>query len=120
MKLPHPYKHALPLAKGQELIAELKKAAAPFVRKLQCDGVRTKPVTRGVRLDIFLLGYRPGLCGEGSEVGMEKKEWDDLIESFRVLIKEALGVDIDADPWRKNQKFRLMFHTYIAYEEMLA
>ena len=97
-------------------ILELKKelkAAAQTCRKLQCDLIGFKRTGRGFRLNIFLLAFRPGFCGDPTQ-GVTQAEWNDVTESIRAALKP---LDPDAplyvEPWTAAAKFQARFETYI-------
>lgn len=60
MKLRNPYRHSLSEHEFQQLYAALGICKT---KTLQCDLVSRKAITYGWKIQVYLLGYRPGLCG---------------------------------------------------------
>lgn len=117
-----PYEYELPVADARALVKELKdylKANGNEGKALQCDLVDTKSVKYGMRLNVFLLGFRPGLTGE-PEKGIYQHEWDRIWNGLIAIIKAQLGenVSVYVEPWSDKEKFQLRFETYIKFTEL--
>jgi hypothetical protein len=117
--LPKPYQYEAPIAAVQDMVRQLK-IEEKSDRKLQCYLVATKPVSKGIRLTIFMLGYQPGLCGEsGTGAGLDKSQWEAMTGTVRMILEHDLGkVPLYVEPWRKGKKFQARFETYIKYSEL--
>ena len=115
-----PYQYELPIAKAKIFLAELKALDKSYGTKLQCSLVATKPITLGIRLDVFFLGYCPGFCGPTSSTGLTKLEWDEFTAKLYVITELALGttVDVQYEPWSDKKKFQVNLNLYIKYEEL--
>lgn len=116
MKLRKPYQHSLSEHEFQNLFAGLKVCET---KTLQCYLVARKPVTYGWKIQVFLLGYRPGLCGDNaSSEGITKIEWDALTEHIRAIIKGYVpSAQINIEQWHTNKKFQFTWETYIQTRE---
>jgi hypothetical protein len=91
-----------------------------FNGKFQCAHIAKKPISCGVRLDIFVLGYKLGLTGDQS--GVTKPEWDAAVKAVQQILTDALGQDAEAyvQEWNPSpRKFEIRFETYIAFKELL-
>ena len=112
-----PYEYTLDIADFRNLDNQIKALIKPYGKnKLQCDLVETKSVKYGQRLGVFLLGYRPGLCGDPSE-GITKVEWEDLQAELTALLSLFLpGCKPYFEKWNKSSKFQARFDTYIMFK----
>lgn len=117
IKLRHPYEHALTEEQWKELYAALRRVCKSA--KLQCDLVDRKPITYGYKINVFLLGYRPGLCGDGgTSEGITQLEWDALTSTLRHVIKSAVpSAVIHPEAWSSVKKFSFRWETYIQTRE---
>lgn len=115
-----PYQYKLSIAKGRQLIKNLKVAVAPFAPfKLQCTLIDSKAVKYGVRLGIFLLGHVPGACGNPAE-GITEEGWKKVTETVTALLAAKLeDACLYIEDWTPDKKFQARFETYIAYAELL-
>ena len=113
-----PYQFELPANTAKALVADLKVWLKPYSKKLQCDLVDKKTVTYGIKLDIFLLGYKSGFTGD--ETGLKAQEWESITSRIRILLQSTLGENVlmYVDPWNETSKFQARFETYIKYSEL--
>jgi hypothetical protein len=109
-----PYQYELPAPTIAALKATLRVVVHPYKLLLQCELVEFKALAHGVRLNLFLLGYRPGFCGDPSK-GITAAQWDICTQSVRVVLDDALGEDtpVYVEPWNPDAKFQARFETYI-------
>jgi hypothetical protein len=115
-----PYEYILPCA-----IAERKyKAIRDFLKehgeeKFQCSYASKKGLSRGMKFNLFLLGYSPALCGPDKRCTRE--EWEQAVVKTQEMVHDMLGPDarMYIDSFDPNKKFQARFETYIAYEEMI-
>jgi hypothetical protein len=113
-----PYQYKLPVKTVKELTLGLRSVIKYRPKLLQCGRVDSKPVTYGVRLDIFLLGYAPGLCGN-TAFGATKEEWNLLTASIQDRLDLALGeAPMYVESWSAYRKFQARFETYIKFDEL--
>lgn len=95
--------------------AVLKEYKDPI---LQCNMLEVKKLARGVRLTFFLLGYKPGLCGDPAE-GITKKQWDDCCYRIQgALHKLVAPIPMYIAPWSATAKFQSRFDAYVAYSDL--
>ena len=115
-----PYQYILPIAETKKLLEELKTAIKPFDKpKLQMGGAYKKGLSRGIRLNIFLLGYYPGACGNLNE-GITKEDWETVTKNvYDILVKYLPDACPYIEDWRTERKFQFRFETYIAFQELL-
>ena len=119
--LKRPYEYILPLRKCTELYYELSMLLRPYNKICQCAFVSKKSISRGIRLNLFVLGYVAGLCGpKDSRTGINKKEWESLCKKVQDIFFKYLGKDarIYMEDFVEKDKFQMRFETYIAYTEM--
>lgn len=81
-------------------------------------GIWKKSISKGIKLDIFMLGYAIGSCGNNS--GVTEKQWNETINKIQKQITYLLGEDAQmyVEPYCDNKKFQARFQTYIMYTEM--
>lgn len=115
-KLPKPYQYELSVGKGRSLIEEIKKICAPFRNKLQCVLIEKKLLSRGVRIDVFLLGFCPGFCGD--DMGVTKEEWDNITSLISKELEILPDVPLYVEDWSNERKFQLRLETYILFSEL--
>lgn len=119
-----PYEYVLPLKEAEALVKELKAALKGAEAKgFQCASVDRKAVSKGVRVDFFILGYAPGLCGDGEPGepnGVSAKLYGETVKAVQGALFKYLGKDarVYADPYSLKTKFQCRFETYIKYEEL--
>lgn len=113
-----PYQYQTTTAEFRKLKQDAKTIAEQFGNNLQCAGVDSKPVTYGARLDIFLLGYKPGHTG--TTTGVTRAQWEKVTTELCDRLKQSLGEDIAVyiEPWTAERKFQARFETYIMFEEL--
>lgn len=115
-----PYEYILPIKDANSLYQELKTLLKPYEKTCQCAGASKKNVSYGMKLNLFVLGYVPGFCGD-DECGLNRKEWQSLCKEIQEIFYKFLGKDarIYAEKFTKTEKFQARFETYIAYTETL-
>ena len=118
--LKKPYEYILPLKKANALYEGLRNYIKPKAAAYQCALVSKKGLSKGIKLGVFLLGYKPGLCGPGDD-GVLPNEWVETCNHVQDLLTKYLGEDakIYADEYTEDEKFQVLFETYIAYKELL-
>lgn len=117
-----PYEYVVSIEDGKKLYDELKALLKPQEQACQCAGVNRKALSRGVRLEVFVLGYTPGLCGPNDDrTGLQKAQWQTLCKDVQNILFKYLGKDarIYADRYSKKDKFQARIEAYIAYSELL-
>ena len=116
-KLKKPYEYILSVKKTQQLCDTLKKYFKSTESKgLQCGGIITKPVSKGIKLLLFVLGYRVGLTG--NETGVSKEYW----QKTRNFVRETFNKFLDdkflyIESYTEDDKFEIRLETYIMYKE---
>lgn len=115
-----PYQFVLDTKTAWKLPMDLRKLFAENPAWLQCDLVERKGTARGFKLNVFLLGYRPGFCGDVNE-GLTAEQWKTLTNRTSAIIAAALGENIApyCEDWNAERKFQYRFETYIHYTELL-
>lgn len=115
-----PYEYVLPLEKAKSLYNDLKALLKGKEPAYQHAGVWKKGLTRGMKLNVFCLAYKPGFCGPG-EGGTDRKDWEETCRAIQDVLFNYLGEDaaIYADRYCEDDKFQVTYKTYIAYEELL-
>lgn len=88
-------------------------------RGLQCNLIKSKPTTYGIRLSVFLLGYTHGLCGDDSK-GIDAEDWENVTEKVTQMLKDNLGENVlpYVDEWSDDQKFQMRWEGYIMFREL--
>lgn len=119
-KLCRPYQFVAKLKETETFLKNLRNALKPYAEPLQCQLVDKKPISKGIRLTIFVLGKQPHYSGDGSP-GISKKQWQQISNIVKTHIQGLLGEKavILIDPWNKSSKFSITFETYIQYIETL-
>jgi hypothetical protein len=120
-----PYEYVLPLIEVNEIVSELRTAlrgpTAPTMRAscgvFQCAEVSCKRLARGVKIDFFILGYRPGFCG--ATTGVTLPQWESVTKLVQDILTSYLGDDALAyiEPYSEDRKFQSRWEAYIMYEE---
>lgn len=113
-----PYEYVLPIRGANTLVKELRDALKDAERNgFQCSMAKTKAVSRGIKLELFLLGYRPGLCG--TPEGVSKALYGETVRAVQRALTSHLGLDarVYADPYSQDDKFQMRFETYVMYDE---
>lgn len=124
--LKKPYEYVLSIEQVNALFDELKALIKPGNSKgLQCAGLWKKATTKGIRLNVFCLGFRVGLCGDHPDNarGVTAEYWTEICEGIQNILQKFLGEDakIYAEPYVENEpamghhKFQARFETYIMY-----
>lgn len=118
-----PYEYELKAADCKKFISDLKAACEKLKLRYQCASVFTKPVSKGVRLNLFLLACPIAINNNGSCRDLpatSKSEWENDTAEFDKLIKSTLGkgVQFYVDEWGSERKFQAVFETYIKYAEL--
>ena len=114
-----PYEYSLSIKDSEALVKEMR-AGIKGVRGFQCAGVGKKGLARGIKLDFFLLGYRPGLCGDDEE-GVSREVYGKTVGALQQALTKYLGKDarVYAEPYSLKKKFEARFETYIQFSEMV-
>jgi len=112
------YEHRLTVPRYREMLDRLKEFLKPFEPRMQDASVQDKAVSYGRKLDVYILGFPPGLVGD--ERGLPEQEWNEFIASFKQLIEGYLpGVRyIQDQPWTEGQKSWVTVHTFVMFEEL--
>lgn len=115
-----PYQSAISAAEFYSLHKEIKDYLKPYAKKLQCAGVDYKSIRYGARLNIFLLGYRPGYVGDISGITIE--EWNlitlHITELLQTTFKGQINKhEIIKGDWSANSKFSFDFQRYVYFTE---
>jgi hypothetical protein len=113
------YQYEVPAAEAKQLIVDLRKIGKPIDDRLvQMYFVSTKPVMKGIRFGIFILGFRPGYTGDTR--GITKEQWEKVTADTLARIRQTLGnnVNMSIEPWSSERKFDARFETYIKYAEL--
>jgi hypothetical protein len=81
--------------------------------KLQCFHTPVERKTYGWKVSVFMLGYKPGLCG--SPEGILKEEWEKLAKDFTVLLSKLTGEpeSVYMEPWSDESKFQIRWEKYL-------
>jgi hypothetical protein len=115
-----PYEYILPRkeaeAKYKAIFTYLRSQSQ---RKFQFASASKRGLSRGMKMNIFLLGYEPGATGDGT--GCTAEEWNELTGKTQAMVHDMLGPDarMYIDPHRSKDKFQARIETYIAFREML-
>ena len=114
-KLPRPYEYAVPVAEFQtkyaKLLAHLKEIE--LTKKVQHAAAWKKPITRGVKMEVFLLSHSSWCT---------KEEWDKFCKETLDLINDLIGGTehtMPTDAFTTTRKFSVNECIYIAFNEML-
>ena len=113
-----PYEYVLPMKEVNELVSELRAALKGLKEKgFQCAGVTRKGLAKGVKIDFFILGYKPGLCG--SPEGVTLPQWEYVTNLVQDILTAYLGADAKAyiEPYSMIEKFQSRWEAYVMYEE---
>lgn len=126
--LKKPYEYILPIAEFIALFNELHNFLEPktlpceFSKKpkpkpqgiYQCSGVRKKAISKGSRINIFVLGW-----AYDSVSGATEEQWKETCDFIQNTLHKYLGEDanIYAEKFSKTEKFQARFETYIMYQE---
>lgn len=118
--LKKPYEYILTKKQFDRFYAAVQAYLKPWERKLQCAGISKKAVSKGVRLDLFVLGYKPGLCGDPNE-GVTRKEWQTICRELQDLFWKHLAKDANlySEQYAAEDKFQSRLNTYVAFKELL-
>ena len=114
-----PYEYRLTTAACVNLYAELHDLLRPWQAACQFASVQRKLLTRGIRLNVFVLAYTPGSCGAVDTVtGVRRLQWRAICKQLENVLINFLGEDAQmyADPYSTSDKFQARFETYIAYQ----
>jgi hypothetical protein len=116
-----PYEYILSTQDGKTLYDELNVLLNTQKNICQFAAVTKKSLSLGMRLDVFVLAYTPGLCGEHDECGLTRIQWKELCKGIQEILFKYLGKDarIYADRYTKKDKFQARIEIYIAYSELL-
>lgn len=119
-KLKQPYEYILPVEKVKKFQMELNDLLRPYKTICQHAGVSSKTISFGIKLNVFVLAYTPGLCGSSRDVGVRRSAWRQLCRDLQALVSSYLGKDakIYADSYSMDEKFQARFQCVIAYSEM--
>ncbi len=107
----------LSIAGTISLFERLKAFASAVGGKFQHLSVDRKPVSKGIRLDVWALGFKTGYLGDGR--GVTEAEWNDIHGKFDEILARDLGqkVNMYFEKYNPKRKFQFSFTTYIMYKE---
>jgi hypothetical protein len=116
------YQYEVSIKDGRELCKLLKNKFKQYEEEnlLQCSLLNTKPTVKGIRFEVFLLGYSPNYTSNGT--GITNEKWTEITKEISNILKSYLGnIDnnIYIDAWSADKKFGLNFETYIQFSEMI-
>lgn len=114
-----PYEYSMTTADCVNLYEELRELLKPWQASCQFASVQRKLLTRGIRLNVFVLAYTPGRCGDTAAVtGVRRLQWRGMCKQLENVLINFLGADAQmyADPYSTSDKFQARFETYIAYQ----
>ncbi len=114
-----PYEYRLTTADCVNLYEGLRELLKPWQLKCQFASVQRKLLTRGIRLNVFVLAYTPGFCGDAdAETGVRRLQWRGMCKQLENVLINFLGEDAQmyAEPYNTSDKFQARFETYIAYQ----
>lgn len=116
------YTHKADLATVQKTIRELTQVCDDFVASKKCQYalVDTKPIKYGVRLEVSVLSFAPGLLDDPTR-GCSPGEWVDLVHSLnRIMLSLPPGVMLKPDAYTTKSKFGVRTgYVYVGYTELL-
>jgi hypothetical protein len=86
--------------------------------KLQQASIHKKAISKGIRYEVFLLGFS---TESRPPRGVTKKQWNEAVAKTQKLLKDTLGKDAKMyiDPFTTERKFQARFSAYIMYREFL-
>jgi hypothetical protein len=120
VELRKPYEYIVPIKRFAKHFDKINKTLKQIKEDetFQCAGIWKKSISKGVKLNIFMLGYTIGLCGDNS--GVTKKQWDETTNEIQKQLTSLLGEDAKMyiEPYCDNKKFQARFQAYIMYKEM--
>ncbi len=114
-----PYEYRLTTADCINLYEQLCRVLQPWQSACQIAAVSRKPLKRGMRLELFVLAYTPGSCGDSDAVtGVRRLQWRAICKQLENCLINFLGEDAQmyADTYSTSDKFQARFETYIAYQ----
>lgn len=116
-----PYEYEISIQDKNNLLNELNSLLDQHKKTCQCAGVGVKTLSLGIRIDVFVLAYTPGLCGEVDECGINRIQWKELCKGIQDILFKYLGKDarIYSDRYTKKDKFQARITAYLAFSEML-
>lgn len=105
----HPYKYLCNIQDVISRVANMKKLLE--INSLQCNLVVTKQISKGCRLDIFLLGDRNTTAGY----------WNKITRDIQEQLTHLLGdkAIMYKDEYTTDRKFQARFTDYIMYDVYL-
>lgn len=117
--IPPGYEWELPEKEVREMQEAIKRLFQSVVKKVQCELLQVTSRKHGVRLHIFVLAYRPGLCGPNSESeGITKQEWESLVLSLDKELSRLSGSLMYFEKWSDTRKFQIRFEAVIAFQKI--
>lgn len=114
-----PYEYVLSLKDADLFITELRFATKALENQgFQFGGVTRKGLTRGYKVDFFLLGYEPD---SGDTDGVSRKQWEEVTTLVQSILTKYLGPDAEAyiEPYSSSEKFQARWEAYVMYKEFL-
>lgn len=116
-----PYEYVL----TNKQITSLYQALRTYLNHLddtpayQHAGADKKGLSKGIKLDIFILSYAPDHRSPGE--GVTEQQWDTACGHVQGLLFDALGPDAKMyiDDYSTERKFQARFEAYIHYKELL-
>ena len=119
--LKKPYEYVLPFAQTRAIVKDLATGleARGGEDLFQCVLVEWKPLKNGIRLHLWVLGFRPGLCGPSEHAGVSRENWDNTCKFLQDTLFRYLGEDarMYSEPYSEDRKFQLRFDTYVMYSD---
>lgn len=117
--IPPGYEWELPEKEVREMQEAIRRLFKSVVKKVQCELLQVTSRKHGVRLHIFVLAYRPGLCGPNSESeGITKEEWESLVLSLDKELSRLSGSLMYFEKWSDTRKFQIRFEAVIAFQKI--
>lgn len=114
-----PYEYSLTTADCVNLYDSLQELLRPWQAACQFASVQRKPLTHGIRLNVFVLAYTPGLCGDAdAATGVRRLQWRGMCKQLENVLINFLGegAQMYAESYSTSDKFQARFETYIAYQ----
>ena len=117
--LPGRYQYELPAETAGQMVVELKRKMKELDGVLQCSIVSVRTLARGIRLNVFLLGYDNVDAAGMSLPGIGEGEWEDAVGEVLGIIRSRLPDIIPyIEDWSTESKFQARWAGYIKYKEL--
>jgi hypothetical protein len=111
-----PYEYEASKQTVEDAAAQLKKLAREYQNggKIQIGMIETKSLAFGKKIELFYLGFAPGLCGDNR--GLVAAEWDKLISDTKQIMDNiSTEIPMYVEPWIANRKFQARATLYIKF-----